>query len=185
MGIVRLAVVAAIALATSALAQEKVDPKAAVPMLLKALAYDTNFDSRGWGQMSVLIVSDADHNDARSAVLDAVKGLDVKVKNRPVRFASAEVKDETTLQGEIDKSKAGVVLIAPGTGPVVVKAVSEVMQDNQIYAVGLDASTVEHFIPLAAEVNGGRLRLVVNDKAATAVGARFESAMLRLARVVQ
>ncbi len=185
---VRLTAVAsitALALASSAAAQEKVDPKAALPMLLKALAYDTNFDARGWGVMSVLIVSDADHADARTAVLDAVKDAEVKVKNRGVKFATAEIKDEASLQAEIDRTKCGVVVIAPGTSAAVVKAVSEVMQDNQIYAIGLDAATVEHFIPLGAESNGGKLRIVVNDKAAAAVGARFESSMLRLARVVQ
>ncbi len=169
---------------TSALAQE-VDAKAAVPMLLKALAYDTNFDARGWGQLSVLIVSDPEHSQARGVVLDAVKGSDVKVKNRAVKFAAAEVKDEASLQAEIDKTKCGVVLIAPGTSAAVVKAVSEVIQDNQIYALGLDGPTVEAFIPLGAESAGGKLRLVVNEKAATAVGARFESSMLKLARVIQ
>ena len=172
-------------LAGPALADDKVDPKAALPMLLKALAYDANFDARGWGQMSVLIVSDPDHGDSRGQVLDAVKDAEVKVKNRAVKFASAEIKDEASLQAAIDKSKCGVVVIAPGTTPEVVKAVSEVIQDNQIYGVALDGPTVERFIPIGAESNGGKLRIVVNEKAASAVGARFESSMLKLARVIQ
>lgn len=172
-------------LAGSAHAEDKVDAKAAVPMLLKALAYDTNFDARGWGQMSVLIISDAEHASDRGSVLDAVKDADVKVRNRAVRYAAAEVKDEPSLQAAIDKVKCGVVVITPGTSDAVVKAVSEIVQDNQIYAIALDGATVEKFIPLGAESVGGKLRIVVNEKAAAAVGAKFEPSMLKVARVIQ
>ncbi len=166
-------------------AEDKVDAKAAVPMLLKALAYDTNFDARGWGVMSVLIVSDPEHSDARTGVLDSVKDADVKVKNRAVKFAASDVKDEATLQAAIDRTKCGVVVITPGTSAEVVKAVSEIVQDNQIYAIALDGPTVDKFIPLGAESVGGKLRIVVNEKAAAAVGAKFEPSMLKVARVIQ
>jgi hypothetical protein len=182
---VRQALLIGLLAASAASADDKVDAKAAVPMLLKALAYDTNFDARGWGVMSVLIVSDPDHGDARSAVLDAVKDADVKVKNRAVKFATAEVKDEASLQAAIDRTKCGVVVLTPGTTADVVKAVSEIVQDNQIYAIALDGPTVEKFIPLGAESVSGKLRIVVNEKAAAAVGAKFEPSMLKVARVIQ
>jgi hypothetical protein len=182
---VRQVLLISLLVASSAYADDKVDPKAAIPMLLKALAYDTNFDARGWGVMSVLIVSDPEHGDVRSSVLDSVKDGDVKVKNRAVKFASAEVRDEASLQAAIDKTKCGVVVLTPGTSAEVVKAVSEIVQDNQIYAIALDGPTVEKFIPLGAESVGGKLRIVVNEKAAAAVGARFEPSMLKVARVIQ
>ena len=165
---------------------ERVDLRPAVTTLLKALAYDTNFDTRGKGPLTVLVLSDPDHADSRTALFGAVKDLNLKIMKRPVKFVTAEVKDEAALQTAIDAQKVQVLLLAPTTSAPVTKAASEAMQDSQIYALALDGPTVENrFIPLGVESVGDKLKLVVNQKACAAVGARFEPAMLKLARVIE
>ena len=73
----------------------------------------------------------------------------------------------------------------PGTAPGGVKTISEVSQDNQIYALALEAAMVEQALPVGVTTSGGKTQIVINEKAAKGVGARFESSVLKLARVIQ
>jgi len=98
---------------------------------------------------------------------------------------SVDLKDEATLQADIDRAKAAAVLAAPGTSPAGVKSISEVAQDNQIYALALEAAMVEQALPVGVTLNAGKPQIVINEKAAKGVGARFESSVLKLARVIQ
>ena len=173
-------------MATAASAAEGIDIKAAMPALLKVLTYDVNFDARGVGDFVILVAGDADKADRRRALmkdLEPVSGT--KVKTRPVRFVSVDLKDEPTLQADIDRSKASAVLAAPGTGSAGVKTISEVAQDNQIYALALEVAMVEQALPVGVTMNGSRPQIVINEKAAKGVGARFETTVLRMARVIQ
>lgn len=78
-----------IVFATTALAQ--VDPRAGLPVLLKVLSYDTNFESRGAGTFVILIVSEPDKAGARAAILSSVKDLGVPdIKKRPLKFIAAD-----------------------------------------------------------------------------------------------
>ncbi len=167
-------------------ARAEVDVKAAMPVLLKVLTYDANFDSRGAGPFNVLIVSDAAQSRARDALLESLKTITVtKVKNRQVTFAGTEFKDEGALQGEIDRSKASALLLMPGVPLATVKAVWDVAQDNQLYALGLEATMVEQMLPVGVTMAGDKPQIIINEKSAKAVGVRFETAVLRLARVIQ
>lgn len=173
-------------LSTSAAAAEDVDIKAAMPVLLKVLTYDVNFDARGVGDFVILVAGDADKADRRRALmkdLESVSGT--KVKTRSVRFVSVDLKDEPTLQADIDRSKASAVLAAPGTGPGGVKTISEVSQDNQIYALALEVAMVQQALPVGVSMTGGKAQIVINEKAARGVGARFETSVLKLAKVIQ
>ncbi len=174
-------------MSTSAVAAEDVlDIKAAMPVLLKVLTYDVNFDARGVGDFVILVAGDADKADRRRALmkdLESVSGT--KVKTRPVRFVSVDLKDEPTLQADIDRSKASAVLAAPGTGPGGVKTISEVSQDNQIYALALEVAMVQQALPVGVSMTGGKPQIVINEKAARGVGARFETSVLKLAKVIQ
>jgi hypothetical protein len=181
--ICRSSLIAVALLAWPALCEEP-DLKAAVPVLLKVLTYDVNFDSRGVGEFVILVAGD--NAARRAALLKELEGVSVtKVKNRQVRYVGAELKDEAALQAEIDRSRASAVLAVPGTAAAGVKTISEVCQDNQLYALALEAAMVEQALPVGVTVSGGKPQIVINEKAARNVGARFETSVLKLARVIQ
>lgn len=160
--------------------------KAAMPALLKVLTYDVNFDARGGGDFVILVAGDADKADRRKALMKDLEGVaGTKVKTRTVKFVDVDLKDETSLQAAIDKTKASAVLAAPGTGAAGVKTISEITQDNQLYALALEAAMVEQALPVGVTLSGGKPQIVINEKAAKSVGARFESSVLKLARVIQ
>ena len=177
---------AALITATAASSQTQVDVKAALPVLLKVLTYDVNFDARGAGPFVLLVVSEPGQSADRSALMGSLKDSSVtEVKKRPLKYIAVDFKDEAQLQAEIDKNKASALLVVPGASPGVVKALWEVAQDNQLYALALDAETVQSFFPVGVTMVGDKPQIIINEKSSKAVGARFETVVLRMARVIQ
>lgn len=163
-----------------------VDVKSAMPALLKVLTYDVNFDARGAGPFVILVVSEPSQSAARSGLIGTLKDVSVtQVKARPVKYVQADFRDDGQLQSEIDKHKASALLVVPGTSAAAVKAMWEVAQDNQLYALALDAETVESSFPVGVTMNGDKPQIIINEKSARAVGVRFETVVLRMARVIQ
>ncbi len=167
-------------------ANAQVDVKAALPVLLKVLTYDVNFDSRGAGPFVLLVVSEPGQSADRSALMGTLKDSSVtEVKKRQLKYIAVDYKDEAQLQGEIDKNKASALLVVPGTAPGVVKSLWEVAQDNQLYALALDENTVQQFFPVGVTMVGDKPQIIINEKSSKAVGARFETVVLRMAKVIQ
>ncbi|MFT3707796.1 MAG: hypothetical protein QM817_09060 [Archangium sp.] len=174
------------ALIIAGAARADVDVKAALPVLLKVLTYDQNFDSRGTGPFVVLVVSEPSQSAARSALMGTVKEIGVtEVKKRPLKFIAIDFKDETQLQAEIDKAKGSALLVVPGTATAAMKSIWDVAQDNQMYALGLDAESVQSFFPVGVTMAGDKPQILINEKSSKAVGAKFETVVLRMAKVIQ
>jgi hypothetical protein len=162
------------------------DPKVAMPILLKVLTYDQHFDTRGTGDFVVLVASEPGQAAAREQILGVLKGLSVSsIKNRPLKFVAAEFKDEASLSAEIAKAKAQAVLAVPGISANGVVQISEVAQDNQVYTLALDSTMVEKALAVGVTNNGGRPQIVINEKASKQVGVKFETSVLKLAKVIQ
>ncbi|MBI3184243.1 MAG: DUF4154 domain-containing protein [Myxococcales bacterium] len=173
-------------LSLPAFGQDAPDPKIAMPILLKVLTYDVNFEARGRGEFVVLVASENGQQAEREKLLGVLTGLSVAtIKNRPLKFVGTEFRDEGSLQSEIDRHKASAVLAVPGLSEKALNAVSEVSQDNQIYTLSLDRSMVEKALAVGVTQAGGRPQILINEKASRAVGAKFESAVLKLAKVIQ
>lgn len=169
-----------------AAAQDAAEARSAMPALLKVLTYDVNFDARGVGDFVILVVNEPGQGPRREALVDALKGSDAaRIKNRPVKYVGVETTSEADLQAQIDKTRASAILATPGMSEKSVKALWEVAQDNQIYAVALEAAMVEQALPVGVVMAGAKAQIIINVKAAKAVGANFETAVLKLARVVQ
>jgi len=179
--------VAAVLLSGGAGAEgEAANAKVAMPILLKVLTYDQNFESRGFGEFVVLVASESAQQAQRDQVMDVLKSLAVtSIKTRPIKFVAAEFKDGPSLDAEVQRSKAGAILAVPGLNAAGVGIISDVGQDNQIYTLALDASMVEKSIAVGVTQAGGRPQIVINEKAAKALGVKFETSVLKLAKVVQ
>jgi hypothetical protein len=177
---------AVLMLLTASTANAQVDVKAALPVLLKVLTYDVNFDARGAGPFVLLVVSEPAQSAERSALMGSLKDSSVsEVKKRPLKYIAVDYRDEAQLQNEIDKNKASALLVVPGTSSATVKALWEVAQDNQLYALALDAETVQTYFPLGVTMVGEKPQIIINEKSSKAVGARFETVVLRMAKVIQ
>lgn len=173
-------------LLAAASARAQVDVKAALPVLLKVLTYDVNFDARGAGPFVLLVVSEPGQASDRAALMNSLKDSSVtEVKKRPLKYIAIEFKDEAQLQAEIDKNKASALLVVHGSSAATVKSLWEVAQDNQLYALALDQETVQSSFPLGVTMVGDKPQIIINEKSSKAVGARFETVVLRMAKVIQ
>ncbi|MDP2276506.1 MAG: hypothetical protein Q8K32_37555 [Archangium sp.] len=176
------ALIVLIASTTSA----QVDVKAALPVLLKVLTYDVNFDARGAGPFVLLVVSEPSQAADRTALIASLKDSSVtEIKKRPLKYIAVDFSDENQLQAEIDKHKASALLLVPGASAATIKALWEISQDNQLYALALDAETVQSSFPLGVSMVGDKPQIIINEKSSKAVGARFETVVLRMAKVIQ
>ncbi len=165
---------------------ETANLKVSIPILLKVLTYDQNFETRGFGEFVVVVASEAAQQSVRERLLDELKGLSVTaIKNRPIRFVGAEFRDGPSLDAAVQKVKAGAILAVPGLSGPGVSIVSDVGQDNQIYTLSLDAPMVEKALAVGVTQVGGRPQIVINDKASKALGVKFEASVLKLAKVIQ
>ncbi len=177
---------AALLMLTGSTASAQVDVKAALPVLLKVLTYDVNFDARGAGPFVLLVVSEPSQSPDRTALIASLKDSSVtEVKKRPLKYIAVDFRDENQLQAEIDKHKASALLVVPGASAATVKALWEISQDNQLYALALDAETVQSSFPLGVSMVGDKPQIIINEKSSKAVGARFETVVLRMAKVIQ
>lgn len=169
-----------------AAAQEPGEVKAAVPVLLKVLTYDVNFDARGVGEFVVLVAAEPGQAAQRDALVATLRSVEVaKVKARPVKYVGVEFKDEASLQAEIDRTRASALLPTPGMSDKSLNHLWEVTQDNQLYAVALTSAMVEKALPVGVVMTNGKPQIIINVKAAKSVGANFELSVLKLARVIQ
>jgi hypothetical protein len=173
--------------ATPAWADDAVDPKDGIKILLKVLTYDVNFEARGAGDFVVLVASEAGQAATREQLLATFRAsAGNSIKARPLKFIPVEFKDEAGLDAEIQKTKANAVLATPGISAAGVRSISEVAQDNQIYTLALDAAMIEKGnLAVGVALAGGRTQIVINEKASRSVGAKFETSVLKLARVIQ
>lgn len=177
---------AAVLVVTASTANAQVDVKAALPVLLKVLTYDVNFDARGAGPFVLLVISEPGQSADRSALMGSLKDSNVtEIKKRPLKYVAVDYRDEAQLQGEIDKYKASALLVVNGASTATLKSLWEVAQDNQLYALALNAETVQSFFPLGVTMVGDKPQIIINEKSSKAVGARFETVVLRMAKVIQ
>lgn len=167
-------------------AQGAPDPKVAVPIILKVLTYDKQFDSRGKGDFVVLVVSESGQSASRAQVLEVLKSLPVtSIRNRPLKFIAAEFADQGGLAADAAQLGAHALLAVPGLSPGGVGAIAAVAKSRQLYSLALDVAMVEKALALGVGSASGRPQIVINESAARAVGAQFETSVLKLARVVQ
>jgi hypothetical protein len=160
--------------------------KVAMPVLLKVLTYDLNFESRGYGEFVVLVASEPTQQAQREQLMDVLKGLSVvSVKTRPIKFVAGEFKDAASLDADVQRAHAGAILAVPGLTAEAVAIISDVGQDNQIYTLALDAAMVEKAIAIGVTQSAGRPQIIINERASKALGVKFETSVLKLAKVIQ
>ena len=107
------------------------------------------------------------------------------IKSRPLRFVSVEFKDEPGLSAAVAKEGVSALLAVPGLSRPGLTLLGQVAEAKQLYSLALDSEMVERALALGVANNGGRPQIVINEKAARASGLKFETSVLKLARVVQ
>lgn len=166
-------------------AEERLSPKLAMVLMLKALTYDQNFGSHGSGEFVVLFVHGSGHQRAAEEVLNAVAELKgTRIQGRPLRFIKAELKDASALRALTQEEQVAAVVALPGLPAHAVTSLAEVARAQRIYTLTLEPSFAEKELAVGVISNKGRMQLLINLSAARQVGASFEPTVLQLAKVL-
>src|SRR5580700_2206122 len=114
----RLAAITLVFLMAAPVAAGEVDALHALPILLKVLTYDRNFHSRGSGEFVVLVPAEPASASARDEIFVVIKTLSLTaIQNRPLKFISVDYKDSTSLDDQVQKTRAQAILAIHGLSP--------------------------------------------------------------------
>jgi len=177
----------AFALAPCARAEEPLEPQLALPILLRVLPYDRAFSTRGEGTFVVLIVAQPGAGGDRDALLRAAEALKVSsIQGRPLRFEAAEAHDVASLREAVRKAHAGAILVPARASNELLMALPVILDTEHTYTLAMDPSAVERKLALLSVSNReGRPQIWLNIESTRAMNASFDSAILRVARLIQ
>jgi TonB family protein len=162
------------------------EPKAALPMMLRVLTYDSNFGKRGSGDFVILVASESDQAGARGDFLSLARSLKIAgLRDRPLKFVGGDFNDFGSLRSLAQESRANALMALPGLSKAGLRAMVRVAEEQQIYTLALDPGLVVDGLGVGVSSKDGKPQLVINIKATNAVDAHFETAVLKLARLIQ
>lgn len=168
----------------SATATETVNPRDAVPLLVRALPYDRSFANRGYGDFVIAVVCSRNQRGCDDLVSILNQSRISGLRNRVLRFARITSADAASLDATVQALGAHAVLGLERMPKADFAAMLQVAEANQIYAMSLDPEhALESVLGVIRQDSG--YKLVVNLRQAREVGVGFDSALLRLCHVVQ
>jgi hypothetical protein len=161
------------------------EPKRAV-LLIKALSYEKAITTRSGDEVRLVVVyraGDPRSEEDRKAWDKALRGLgDMKIQNK--RITSSAVAVTPNLAKDLEAARPDVILVAEGLGEDLAK-VRAVSQSTSRLTFGTSPGSVEVGLVLGVFMTAGKPQIVVNLKEAKRVNAEFQTALLRLAKVIR
>lgn len=153
-------------------------------VLLRALAYDRNFDARAEGAVDVAILYRDALPQSKKCMTDAIamkaELAQVEIKGRDIRLAAVELG-----AASLDAAKeAELWLVCPGLDDDLLSITIEAAKQKRITAAQ-SRSYVQKGIVLGIEEGDSESTLYVNLPASKKVGAEFDSQLLGVATVIR
>jgi hypothetical protein len=159
-----------------------------VPALLKVLAFDRNFDKRGWTTLRIGIVfvgSDPASSKARSDILDVFKrSSDKTLRNLPISVAAVEYRSDSQIEDVVKTSQFNVLYIAPGNARNLPKLL-QVSQSQQIITTTGVPDYVQKGVAVGIGVRQDRPEILINLQSSKSAGSEFDASLLRLRGLVR
>lgn len=174
-----------------ALGQQMVPAKLQVPLLLKVLDYDRNFEKKAGKQLMIGIVHDPNDRvslDVTNEILDILvmyRDQRKTVRNVPIAVKSLSYQSAEALKRTVQREGINVLYVAPGLDHVVAEIARVCKdQDLQVTTVTGVKNYVEKGIAVGVAKNP-EPKIFVNVAASKSEGSEFDASLLRLAQIVR
>lgn len=178
----RVPLAAAFALVLGARAfAAQVPAKLALVVMLKVLTYDAQFPTKSDADFLIVVPAKGDAAEVRHALDELQAVAATRLSGRTVKLEVVAPEKPA----ELGDRHAAAVLFLAGTPAATVKAWSSAAEHARCYSLGLDTPRDDDPVLLGVEEADGKPRVVVNRAAASAIGAQFAPAVLKVARVVR
>jgi hypothetical protein len=181
-----LGAVAGLCAVSNALALEpEVPVRVQISLLDRVIPFDRNFSSRVHGQLTVVVIVDAESVDSvrvGSQLLSELSALDT-LGSHKLRASRVLFSDAQALVDECRRLKAGIVYVTPGVREPPSR-VATMLHGLRVLSVGSLPEQVAQGLVLGTAVRSGKPRVLVNLKQAKLQDVDFRADFLRMAEVV-
>ena len=180
----------AVVLAQPAAAQGMVQPASVqVPIILKVLTYDRQFEARARGAVTIGIIhdpTDPASAQAMSEVSDTLyEARDKTVKRLPIRYFQIEYTGSEDLARFSEEKAISVYYLAPGLSPEALEGVLEVSHARGITTITGVPDYVERGVSVGIGERRNRPQILINLPASRSEGSEFDASLLRIATVLK
>lgn len=156
-------------------------------IIVRSAGYERNFAERSGDAVVAVVIgkSGAAAEDGRAMADTFTKLLrETRVGSRKARVITVTHENNGRTNEELDNARAEIVYLASGLEGLAAGIPAEVSGVKRIL-VCADGAKVGLGCTLGVELEGEKSRIVLNLKQANAAGLRFDSGLLRLARIVR
>lgn len=187
-----LATVVALALllARPLAAQGMAQPAAVqVPIILKVLTYDRQFEARTGDVVAIGIIHDPTDAVSARAMSDISETLyaarDKTVKRLPIRYFQIDITGTADLVGFSEERSISVYYLTPGLSSDTIAEVLEVSRSLGITSITGVPEFVEAGVSVGIGERRGRPQILINLPASRSEGCEFDASLLRIATVIK
>jgi len=171
-------------------AQGMVQPASVqVPIILKVLTYDRQFEARTHGAVTIGIIHDPTDPVSARAMNDVSEVLygarDKTVKQLPIRYFQIEYTGRADLDRFSAEKAISVYYLTPGLSADAVGQILEVSRARSITSITGVPELVDAGVSVGIGERRGRPQILINLPASRSEGCEFDASLLRIATVIK
>jgi hypothetical protein len=160
---------------------------AQVPLLLKILTYDRNFEKKAGGELAIGIVYDPADRDSAKATTDLGNTLfqsrDKTVKQLKIKYYTIEYTNAADLERFVKQKGISVLYIAPGNARNLANIV-QLSQELHLTTITGVPEYVRRGASVGLALSQDKPQILINLQSTRAEGIQFDASLLRLATIV-
>jgi hypothetical protein len=158
-----------------------------IPLLLKVLTYDRNFEHKAGRELAIGIVHDPADRDSAKATDEVgttlFKFTSRTVKGLPLKYYTIEFTGLADLERFVKEKKISVLYLAPGNAKNLT-ALLKVSEDLDLTTLTGVPDYVRRGAMVGIGVNQDKPQILINLASARAGGSDFDASLLRIATVL-
>ena len=158
-----------------------------VPLLLKILTYDRNFEKKAGTELAIGIVYDPSDRDSAKATTDLGNTLyqwqEKTVKQLKIKYYTIEYTNAADLERFVKQKGISVLYIAPGNARNLT-SILELSQDLHLTTLTGVPDYVRRGASVGLALTQDKPQILINLQSAKAEGSEFTASLLRLATIL-
>jgi hypothetical protein len=165
-----------------------VPPRVQIPILLKILTYDRNFEGKIGDSLIIGILHNSQDTESRKTkkeISDVLDSLSAKtVKNIPFNYVILDYSSDKSLEDLIDSNGIDVLYLASG-GQSYLKSIVQISQKSKILTMTGITDYVKKGISLGIGLKENKPEIWVNLDSKKAEGIDFDANFLKLCKIIR
>ncbi len=158
-----------------------------IPLLLKVLTYDRNFEKKAGKELAIGIVYDPSDRDSAKATDEVgttlFKFTSRTVKGLPMKYYTIEFTGVADLERFVKDKKISALYIAPGNAKGLA-ALLKASEDLRLTTLTGVPDYVRRGVAVGIGLNQDKPQILINLASARAQGCDFDANLLRIATVL-